>query len=109
VFDADVSALVASAAPPGRHVALLGSQTAIALALLEDFFADQGDVVRDQTGRIQQSEFIDAFNAWAMNRGSTPQTPVAIGRALRELGAVQGKSNGQRFYLGISRPVASRS
>jgi hypothetical protein len=103
LFDADISQLVAPSAPPERHMALVGSQTAIALALLEDFLAEGSDVVRDPTGRMQQSEFIEVFNSWALTRGSNPQTAVAIGRGLRELGAGQGKSNGQRFYLGITK------
>lgn len=102
LFDADISAILPRAVTTEQRSGLLGSQTEIAMTLLEDFFDESSRVARDSSGRMLQAEFIDTFNAWAIERGSTPQSASALGRGLRELGVGQGKSNGQRFYLGVT-------
>lgn len=99
VFSADIGALVESPAPPRSAI---GAGTEVAVALLLDFFSQQERVVRVAHGRVSQSAFIDAFNAWAIERGSTPQSAAALGRGLRELGIEHARSSGQRFYRGLA-------
>lgn len=100
VFSADIGELIESPTPPPRLA--IGSGTEVAVALLNDFFAEQQRVVRVAHGRVPQSAFIDAFNDWAIGRGSNPQSAAALGRGLRELGIEHARSSGQRFYRGLA-------
>lgn len=99
IFQADLGELLERSAPSLRR---LGAGTEVAAALLEDFFSEQSRVRRVAHGRVLQSEFIEAFNSWAIERGSTPQSAAAIGRGLRELAIETARSSGQRFYRGIA-------
>ncbi len=104
IFRTDVKALPAvTSGTLGR----LGRGTEVAAALLEDFFREQSRFVRAKYSRVMQSTLIEGFNAWAIERGSTPQSPSAIGRGLRELGVVPIRSNGQRFYGGVGLAQAA--
>ncbi len=99
LFQADIENLVERPASPlGR----LTAGTEVAAALLEDFFGEQGRFVRTKYARVMQSTLIEGFAAWAVDRGSTPQSGSAIGRGLRELGVETARSNGQRYYVGVS-------
>jgi putative DNA primase/helicase len=58
-------------------------------------------------GQIERSELHEAYQAWAEGRGvRMPMTPKAFAKRMRvRPGISELKSNGRRYWNGISRPA----
>lgn len=72
--------------------------------LLGEFLDDR--VTPDRAARVEQGEFYATWVHWCQQNGTHPGSKKTFTQRLSERGVAISKSNGRRYYSGVSKVVA---